>query len=77
MAAHHHVLPGFFLKLFRPGVRCDVNDLPTLDPELYRNLMTLRHYSGDVSDLSLSFTVTDSVLGQVRSVGYLGCQVRV
>ncbi|GIL56261.1 hypothetical protein Vafri_11597 [Volvox africanus] len=39
-------LAGFFLKKFR-GTRCDLNDLPTLDPELYRSLLRLReHFSG-------------------------------
>ncbi|GIL88261.1 hypothetical protein Vretimale_14138 [Volvox reticuliferus] len=36
-------LAGFFLKKFR-GARCDLNDLPTLDPELYRSLLQLRAY---------------------------------
>jgi hypothetical protein len=36
----------------------DLNDLPSLDPELYRNLMFLREYNGNVEeDLSLSFTI--------------------
>ncbi len=35
--------PGFFLKKFR-GAHCDLNDLPTLDPELYRNLLRLRDH---------------------------------
>eukprot|EP00798_Chlamydomonas_sp_ICE-L_P015877 gene15877-22007_t len=54
---------GFFLKKFR-GARCDINDLPTLDPVVYRNLMLLKHYNGDVSDLALSFTSTSMVNGQ-------------
>ncbi|KAG2447722.1 hypothetical protein HYH02_007182 [Chlamydomonas schloesseri] len=36
-------LAGFFLKKFR-GAHCDLNDLPTLDPELYRNLLRLREH---------------------------------
>ena len=39
-------LAGFFLKKVRT-MRADVNDLYTLDPELYNNLMFLRDY--DVS----------------------------
>ncbi|KXZ44858.1 hypothetical protein GPECTOR_61g811 [Gonium pectorale] len=38
-------LAGFFLKKFR-GAHCDLNDLPTLDPELYRNLLLLREHFG-------------------------------
>lgn len=34
-------LPGFFLKKFRGGA-CDLNDLPSLDEELYENLRKLR-----------------------------------
>lgn len=48
--------------------RCDVNDLPTLDAELYRNLMHLRDYQGDAADLALTFTVADSALGVHREV---------
>jgi ubiquitin-protein ligase E3 C len=40
-----------------------VNDLSTLDPELYRNLMFLKAYEGDIADLSLTFAITDTALG--------------
>jgi hypothetical protein len=53
---------------YSTGDVCDVNDLPTLDGEVYRNLMLLRDYSGDVSDLALSFTITDSELGENQEV---------
>ena len=46
----------------------DVNDLVTLDPELYRNLMFMRDYQGDFADLALTFTTADSALGQSREV---------
>lgn len=62
-------LAGFFLKkLLRRG--CDVNDLPTLDPELYRHLMLLREMSDPaaVDALSLTFTVADSELDEHREV---------
>lgn len=52
----------FFLKqLLRRA--SDVNDLTTLDAELYRNLMFLREYDGDVEDLALSFTASRQVYG--------------
>eukprot|EP00891_Asterochloris_glomerata_P001416 jgi/Astpho2/1416/fgenesh1_pm.00025_%23_13_t len=67
-------LAGFFLKKVRT-MRADVNDLYTLDPELYNNLMFLRDYKqmllteaaasclqGDFGDLALSFTTAESVL---------------
>ena len=35
-----------------------VDDLPSLDEDLYRNLMILKNYNGDVENLALDFTVT-------------------
>ncbi len=34
-----------------------VDDLPSLDPELYKNLMFLKSYTGNVEDLSLNFAI--------------------
>ncbi|KAL7092159.1 hypothetical protein ACP275_12G148300 [Erythranthe tilingii] len=41
-----------------------VDELFTLDPELHRNLMYVKHYDGDVKDLCLDFTVTEESLGK-------------
>ncbi|KAJ7971465.1 E3 ubiquitin-protein ligase UPL7 [Quillaja saponaria] len=41
-----------------------LDELSTLDPELYRNLMYVKHFDGDVKDLSLDFTVTEESLGK-------------
>ncbi|KAK4348442.1 hypothetical protein RND71_031197 [Anisodus tanguticus] len=41
-----------------------LDELSTLDPELYRNLMYVKHYDGDVKDLALDFTVTEESLGR-------------
>lgn len=60
-------LAGFFLKKMR-NPHSDINDLVTLDPELYRNLMFLRDYNGDFSDLALTFTTADNDVGQSREV---------
>lgn len=38
-------LAAFFLKKMRGGV-CDINDMPSLDPEVYKHLLQLRHYTG-------------------------------
>jgi hypothetical protein len=38
-------LAGFFLKKFS-GQRCDLCDLASLDPEVHRHLLALRHYKG-------------------------------
>ena len=60
-------LAGFFLKkLLARG--CDLNDLPTLDAELYRSLLLLRDYAGDVEDLALTFTVSNDALGDNSEV---------
>ncbi|XP_052171846.1 E3 ubiquitin-protein ligase UPL7 isoform X2 [Diospyros lotus] len=41
-----------------------LDELSTLDPEVYRNLMYVKHYDGDVEGLCLDFTVTEESLGQ-------------
>ncbi|KAK7337160.1 hypothetical protein VNO77_17721 [Canavalia gladiata] len=41
-----------------------LDELSTLDPELYRNLMYVKNYDGDVKELSLDFTVTEESLGK-------------
>lgn len=35
-----------------------LNDLSSLDPELYRNLSFLKTYEGDLADLCLTFSVS-------------------
>ena len=60
-------LAGFFLKKMR-NPHSDINDLLTLDPELYRNLMFLRDYEGDFADLALTFTTADNNLEASREV---------
>ncbi|EUC67353.1 ubiquitin-protein ligase E3 C [Rhizoctonia solani AG-3 Rhs1AP] len=42
-----------------------LNDLASLDPELYQGLMFLKNYKGNPEELSLNFTVTDDFLGEV------------
>uniref|UniRef100_A0A2P2L6X6 HECT-type E3 ubiquitin transferase n=1 Tax=Rhizophora mucronata TaxID=61149 RepID=A0A2P2L6X6_RHIMU len=41
-----------------------LDELSTLDPELYRNLMYMKHYDGDIKDLSLDFTITEEAFGK-------------
>ncbi|XP_062212057.1 E3 ubiquitin-protein ligase UPL7 [Phragmites australis] len=41
-----------------------LDELSTLDPELYRNLMQLKHYDGDVEDLCLDFTAIEELGGK-------------
>lgn len=51
-------LAGFFLSSLK-GRHVEFNDLTTLDPELYRNLVSLKRYDGNVEDLCLYFTAID------------------
>ncbi|XP_065863879.1 E3 ubiquitin-protein ligase UPL6 isoform X2 [Euphorbia lathyris] len=41
-----------------------LNDLPSLDPELYRHLIFLKHYQGDIGDLELYFVIVNNEYGE-------------
>lgn len=43
-------------------------DLSTVDPQLYNNLMFLKTYEGDATDLCLTFTVTADEFGGTREI---------
>lgn len=43
------------------GYRANINDLRDLDEELYQGLLMLKNYPGNVEDLSLNFTITDTI----------------
>jgi ubiquitin-protein ligase E3 C len=53
---------GFFLAKCL-GRLNHLDDLPSLDPQLYKGLLDLKHYPGDVSEWGLDFTVTNEHLG--------------
>lgn len=38
-----------------------VNDLSDMDEDLYKGMLRLKNYAGDVSDLGIDFTITDQV----------------
>ncbi|KAJ7455748.1 HECT-domain-containing protein [Mycena latifolia] len=61
---------GFFLAkwLGRQGY---LDDLASLDPALYRGLIFLKHYAGDVEDLALNFTVDVDDGGTTRTIELL------
>ncbi|XP_018332140.1 ubiquitin-protein ligase E3B isoform X2 [Agrilus planipennis] len=42
-----------------------VDELPSLDADLYRSLNYIKHYEGDVSELDLSFTADEDCLGKL------------
>ncbi|GJR37050.1 E3 ubiquitin protein ligase UPL6 [Tanacetum coccineum] len=41
-----------------------LNDLPSLDPELYRHLIFLKRYEGDLSELELYFVIVNNEYGE-------------
>ncbi|XVE76066.1 hypothetical protein DITRI_Ditri12bG0142900 [Diplodiscus trichospermus] len=45
-----------------------LDELSTLDLELYRNLMYVKHYEGDVTELCLDFTVTEESFGKCHVI---------
>lgn len=42
-----------------------LDELPSLDPELYRSLSYIKHYEGDVSHLDLTFSVDEDNMGKI------------
>lgn len=44
----------------------DMHHLASLDPVLYRNLLYLKNYDGDVQELGLDFTVVHDELGETK-----------
>jgi HECT-domain (ubiquitin-transferase) len=54
----------FFLNKFSGSRSNQMDELQSLDPDLYSNLMKLKYYDeGNVEDLGLSFCVTEDYLG--------------
>lgn len=56
---------GFFLSkmLGKQSFLDDLGSIDSLDKELYKGLISLKTYQGNVEDLSLNFTVTDEEFG--------------
>ncbi|XP_022183812.2 ubiquitin-protein ligase E3B [Nilaparvata lugens] len=42
-----------------------MDELPSLDKDLYRSLTYVKHHEGDVADLDLTFSVDEDVMGRV------------
>lgn len=70
----------FFLRKLI-GKQNSLNDLKSLDPELFKQLIFLKTYEGDVEDLSLTFSLTDEneVTGERREVELIpgGSQIAI
>lgn len=56
----------FLFKLVARHASVDVHHLDSLDPILYRNLLFLKSYEGDVTELGLDFTILNDELGETR-----------
>lgn len=50
------------------GRQSYLDDLASLDPELYKGLVQLKNYTGNPEDLSLNFTVAEEEFGVTRSI---------
>ncbi|KAI0820473.1 HECT-domain-containing protein [Trametes gibbosa] len=57
---------GFFLAKWLDK-QSWLDDLASLDPELYQGLIFLKHYTGDPEELSLNFTVAQEEFGVTQS----------
>ena len=57
----HYTLLGRYLIFLIQwlGRQSYLDDLASLDPELYRNLLFLKDYTGNFEDLSLTFAVVE------------------
>ncbi|KAJ4469179.1 hypothetical protein C8R41DRAFT_778168 [Lentinula lateritia] len=58
---------GFFLAKWL-GRQSFLDDLASLDPDLYKGLVFLKHHTGDFEDLSLNFTVEVEEFGTTRTI---------
>ncbi|KAF9445554.1 HECT-domain-containing protein [Macrolepiota fuliginosa MF-IS2] len=56
------------LQSFWLGKQSFLDDLASLDPELYNGLIFLKHYTGNPEDLSLNFTVAVDEFGVTKSI---------
>ncbi|KAG2018861.1 ubiquitin-protein ligase [Coprinopsis cinerea AmutBmut pab1-1] len=58
---------SFFLARWL-GKQSFLDDLASLDPELYKGLIFLKHYKGNPEDLALNFTIAVDELGVTKDV---------
>lgn len=73
-------LASFFLaKLLarKHSSDVDLHNLASLDPVLYKNLVYLKNYQGDVADLNLDFTISNNELGEHEVVELKPCGSKI
>ncbi|KAJ3735038.1 HECT-domain-containing protein [Lentinula guzmanii] len=58
---------SFFLAKWL-GRQSFLDDLASLDPDLYKGLVFLKHHTGDFDDLSLNFTIEIEEFGTTRTI---------
>lgn len=44
-----------------------LDELPSLDPDLYKSLTYIKHYDGDVSELNLTFSIDQDFMGKLET----------
>ena len=44
-----------------------IDELPSLDEQLFRSLSYIKHYDGDVADLQLTFSCDEDEMGRVKT----------
>lgn len=44
-----------------------IDELPSLDAELYKSLTYIKHYDGDVSQLDLTFSIDQDMMGKIET----------
>eukprot|EP00479_Gromia_sphaerica_P013564 TRINITY_DN761_c0_g1_i3.p3 TRINITY_DN761_c0_g1~~TRINITY_DN761_c0_g1_i3.p3 ORF type:complete len:75 (-),score=12.44 TRINITY_DN761_c0_g1_i3:637-861(-) len=49
------------------GHTTSFEELNTLDPQLYKSLLFLKHYEGDAEELTLDFTVSQNDFGMQKT----------
>jgi ubiquitin-protein ligase E3 C len=59
---------GFFLAKWLGKQKSFLDDLASLDPDLYQGLIFLKHYTGNPEDLSLNFTVAVEDFGIAKTL---------
>jgi len=71
-------LAPFFLRKML-GKETYFDDLKSLDPDLYKNLMFVKNYKDDFEDLALNFVVVEDHFGEARTTDLIpnGSQVAV
>lgn len=56
---------NFMLRQHQSVLYSSIDELPSLDPEMYKNLNFIKNYEGDMTDLQLVFAYDEDILGQM------------